>query len=204
MKKTLRAQLSPTRTATPHGVAGDNSTWGTPRELYDWVDGFFGFTIDVCASAENYKHPRYYDEATNGLQQSWTGERFWVNPPYGKGVDRWITKSRAAIVDEGATAGALLLPYRADTAWWCDHVLQGDGWGGKFKGSRFMPATRVHWYWWQHLTVGVHVLEERVQFVGAKDPAPFITAVVMFLGESFEPLPGDPGRRFALTDGFRR
>jgi phage N-6-adenine-methyltransferase len=36
------------------------SDWGTPAEVFDPLDRYFGFCLDVCASAENAKVPSNY------------------------------------------------------------------------------------------------------------------------------------------------
>jgi phage N-6-adenine-methyltransferase len=76
----------------------------------------FGFTLDVAASPENHKLPRYFDIATNGLEQPWTGERVWCNPPFSNlgawAVKAWREASRASLI-------VLLVPAnRTEQAWW--------------------------------------------------------------------------------------
>ena len=34
--------------------------WETPNELFDPLNAEFGFTLDVCATVENAKCPRFY------------------------------------------------------------------------------------------------------------------------------------------------
>jgi site-specific DNA-methyltransferase (adenine-specific) len=51
---------------------------------------------------------------------SWAGHRVFCNPPYGRGVDRWLAKAREA------DCAVYLLPARTDTAWWHDHALKAD------------------------------------------------------------------------------
>lgn len=74
------------------------------------------FTIDVAAAAHNTKCPRYFDFATNGLAQSWAGERVWCNPPYSR-IGHWVEK---AWREHEATDGiAMLLPAnRTEQGWW--------------------------------------------------------------------------------------
>lgn len=83
---------------------------------------FGGFTIDVAASAANTKCARFYDEAADGLTQSWAGERVWCNPPYSHpNLDRWIRKAWA---EHGAAECiVMLLPAnRTEQAWWMELV----------------------------------------------------------------------------------
>ena len=74
----------------------------------------------------------------------------WMNPPYGRQIGRGVRKAY-----ESAQAGATvvcLLPARTDTAWWHDYCMKGQ----------------------------VTFLRGRLTFVGAKHPAPFPSAIVVF------------------------
>ena len=81
---------------------------------------FGGFSIDVAASAENTKCPRFYDVAADGLAQSWAGERVWCNPPYSS-IAPWVQKAWA---EHGAAECiVMLLPAnRTEQTWWRDLV----------------------------------------------------------------------------------
>jgi DNA N-6-adenine-methyltransferase (Dam). len=46
----------------------------------------------------------------------------WCNPPYGKGIGRWIRKARDSTAV--GTVVVCLLPARTDTAWWHDYVME--------------------------------------------------------------------------------
>jgi len=79
--------------------------------------------------------------------------RCWMNPPYGRTIGLWVRKAY-----ESAQAGALvvcLLPARTDTAWWHDYAMRGE----------------------------VRFLRGRLRFGGAKNSAPFPSAVVIFGGK---------------------
>ena len=98
--------------------------WETPVELFDALDEEFGFTLDVCASAENAKVERFFTEADDGLAQDWGRETCWMNPPYGRDVYQWMEKAQAA-AKAGATVVALVFA-RTDTRWWHDFVWDGE------------------------------------------------------------------------------
>ncbi len=68
--------------------------WATPPDLFAEFDREFGFTLDVCASAENAKVPRYFSIEADGLRQTWAPERCWMNPPYGREIARWVAPER--------------------------------------------------------------------------------------------------------------
>jgi len=91
------------------------SDWETPHGLFADLDAEFHFTLDVCAAQETAKCARYYTRADDGLTQPWTGI-CWMNPPYGKGVDRWIRKAYESSL-QGATV-VCLVKSTTDTAWW--------------------------------------------------------------------------------------
>lgn len=56
--------------------------WETPQWLFDKLDQEFNFTVDVASNEENHKCEKYYTEAENGLEQDWSDETVWCNPPY--------------------------------------------------------------------------------------------------------------------------
>ena len=96
--------------------------WATPQDFFDKQNAIYGFTLDVCATADNAKCARYYTEADNGLGQPWQGV-CWMNPPYGRAIGHWMRKAY-----ESAKAGATvvcLVPARTDTAWWHDYAMRG-------------------------------------------------------------------------------
>ena len=95
--------------------------WATPQWLFDELNAEFGFTIDVCAGAENAKVAQYYDH--DALSREWSGV-VWCNPPYGRKIGDWVRKGY-----ESAEAGAtvvMLLPSRTDTKWWHGYVMLGE------------------------------------------------------------------------------
>jgi phage N-6-adenine-methyltransferase len=124
--------------------------WSSPQEDFDALHAEFGFTLDVCAIAENAKCDRYFSPEQDGLQQDWGGEVCWNNPPYSH-VAQWIAKSYDA-----SKAGALVvcLTYaKTDTRWWHAYVE---------------PYAEVRF------------LKGRRKFGGSPNSAPFGSAVVIF------------------------
>lgn len=103
--------------------SSDSPEWETPQELFDTLDAEFGFTLDVCATAENAKCDIFYSSETDGLAQVWRGV-CWMNPPYGREIGQWVEKAvRTAL--EGATV-VCLVPARVDTSWWWDYCIYGE------------------------------------------------------------------------------
>ena len=109
------------------------SEWPTPTDFFAALDAEFGFVLDVCASTTNHKASAFYaldhpDESRrDGLGADWAAETTrlggaaWMNPPYGRPIGAWMAKAAAA-AQAGATV-VTLVPVRADTAWWHEHVL---------------------------------------------------------------------------------
>ncbi|MDL2210249.1 phage N-6-adenine-methyltransferase [Desulfovibrio sp. OttesenSCG-928-O18] len=127
--------------------------WATPWELFRAWDISHGpFDLDVCATAENAKCNRYFSPATNGLLQAWAGI-CWMNPPYGRAIGQWIGKAASESKKNRVARVVCLVPARTDTAWWHDLVL---------------PHAAVYY------------LRGRVRFEGAKHPAPFPSAILVF------------------------
>lgn len=131
-----------------------DAEWSTPQTFFDRLTAEFGpFDLDVCATADNAKCERYYTKDQDGLSQPWTG-KCWMNPPYGRGIGKWIEKAVNAAL-EGATV-VCLVPARTDTRWWHDYVI---------------PCA-------SH----IRFIKGRIKFGGARYNAPFPNAVVVFEG----------------------
>lgn len=100
------------------------SDWSTPQDLFDVLNAEFHFTLDPCASDWNAKTPKYYTEADNGLEQNWKNQTIFMNPPYGKVLNKWMKKAY-----ESALAGATvvcLVPAATDTLWFHEFALKGE------------------------------------------------------------------------------
>ena len=68
----------------------NSETWETPIDLFENLNNEFGFTLDPCCTKGTAKCNKYYTEKENGLLQDWSGERVFMNPPYGKKISSWI------------------------------------------------------------------------------------------------------------------
>jgi phage N-6-adenine-methyltransferase len=85
--------------------------WETPQDLFDRVDALLQFDIDLAANSQNAKLSRYLDEAMDALREDWSCiKRGWLNPPYGRGIIKWMAKAFAS-----NTTIACLVPARTDT-----------------------------------------------------------------------------------------
>ena len=87
--------------------------WGTPQ----WIINTLGpFDLDVAASAENAKAPRYYTKEQNGLDLPWEDARVWCNPPFAK-IIPWVMKAEEELELGTFWELFLLVPVSSSTAW---------------------------------------------------------------------------------------
>lgn len=92
--------------------------WSTPQGFFDLLNKEFNFTLDACASSSNHKCVKYYTLLDDGLSQDWSNETVWLNPPYGRGVGKWLEKLYKSNV-----VGVALIPARTDTRYFHDWVV---------------------------------------------------------------------------------
>lgn len=125
--------------------------WETPQDLFDSLNAEFAFELDVCATFENNKCPKYFDIKEDGLKQNWRnwGGYKWMNPPYGREIGKWV--ERASIM--GKTVA--LLPARTDTRWFHDYI-------------------------YNKLKVEIRFIKGRLKFGGSTNSAPFPSMIVIF------------------------
>lgn len=102
----------------------------TPDSIFKPLDEEFGFGLDAAATEKNSKCNLHLGVEHNALQGDWIsmqrealGEagNVWLNPPYGRGIGRWVL--RAYIESHDGLTVVCLLPSSTDTAWFHDWVL---------------------------------------------------------------------------------
>lgn len=96
--------------------------WETPQELFEELNKEFNFEIDVAASDENAKLPKYYTKKKNALNEVWEGNVF-CNPPYGKQLAKWVKKAHDEYERDQNRVIVLLIPARTDTSYWHDYIF---------------------------------------------------------------------------------
>lgn len=131
-------------------MSSNRQDWPTPLYLFQALDQEFHFTLDVCASEENHKVSKYFDEEIDGLKQDWTKDICFMNPPYGKPISKWVRKAKETANGGGVVVG--LLPARTDTKWWGD----------------VMTASELRF------------IKGRIMFEGADACAPFPSVIVIW------------------------
>jgi len=135
---------------------GGRDDWGTPLDLFENLNKEFGFVLDAAASEENSLCDYYMDEETDALSIKWQyyEQYVWLNPPYSK-CKEFLYK----VVKEsecGLYGCVVLVPARTDTVWWHEYV---------------MPYASE-----------VRFIRGRLKFQGAKDAAPFPSAIIVYSG----------------------
>ncbi len=129
--------------------------WSTPQEFFEKLNWRFGpFNLDPCANPHNTKCANFFTEAEDGLTKDWGGFTTFVNPPYGRGIDKWIKKAFNESRKE-ETRVVMLIPARTDTKYWHQYVMRADE---------------------------VYFLKGRLKFGQCENSAPFPSAVVVFDG----------------------
>ena len=121
-------------------ASSDDMTWPTPQPIFDALNAEFQFTLDPCCVPATAKCAKYYTPKEDGLKQDWSGERAFVNPPYGRWLKPWMKKCY-----EESQRGALvvcLVPARVDTAWWHDYAAKGEV---RFPRGRIKKRNGVAW-----------------------------------------------------------
>lgn len=105
----------------PQLFTSTRGDWETPWDVIRACEELCGpFDLDVCArDGEVAKAPRYFTPEVDGLKRTWAGV-CWCNPPYGRGLDAWVSKAARA-AEDGATV-CLLLPARTDTRWFHEYA----------------------------------------------------------------------------------
>lgn len=127
-----------------------NTEWETPQELFDLLNSYFKFEVDVCASKDNAKCERFWSIDDDALSKDWDVTAY-CNPPYGRGIYDWVKKAYTESNKYKSTI-VCLLPARVDTKWWHEFCNNAE-----------------------HL-----FLKGRLKFSSNSNAAPFPSAIVVF------------------------
>ena len=104
--------------------SSNSNEWYTPKDLFDKLDKEFQFTLDPCCTELSALCKKFYTVLDNGLEQDWSGDTVFMNPPYGREIKDWIKKAYTES-KRGATV-VCLIPARTDTAYWHDYCFKGE------------------------------------------------------------------------------
>ncbi|EPE1608902.1 DNA N-6-adenine-methyltransferase [Escherichia coli] len=92
---------------------GGSDDWRTPYRLFYNLHREFNFTLDGAATEHDALLPRFTDDIHN---QSWIGERVFVNPPFSM-AEKFLLKAPEADL------AVFLIPYRPQTIYWLKHIF---------------------------------------------------------------------------------
>lgn len=94
--------------------------WYTPVEYIGAIQSVLGYIdLDPASSHEANRvveATHFYTKADDGLTKDWAG-RVFLNPPYGRGIDKWVSKLRTAW-ENGEVDSSILLVNAATSAGW--------------------------------------------------------------------------------------
>ena len=98
-----------------------HQAWETPDWLFELLHKQFNFDLDAAATRFNTRCEHYIEEDSLDYSE-WPGNSVWLNPPYGRGIDKWVKKAM-----EQAALGkrvVVLVFARTDTRWWHDYAMK--------------------------------------------------------------------------------
>lgn len=148
----------------PALLSSERTDWNTPPEVIKVVRKMGRIGLDPCSNAQSVvkAEVEYRLPEQNGLELPWkTDGLVFVNPPYGRGIEAWVSKCRQSEW-QSALGVVALLPARPDTRWWQDNCAP--------------PVSNA-----------VCFLRGRLRFLEAPAPAPFPSALVYwgYRGKAF-------------------
>lgn len=130
-----------------------SNDWATPQGFYDKLNKTFGpFTLDPCSNGQNNKTDNYFTQEQDGLSQDWSGNKVFMNPPYGRSIKDWLRKAYMEGQKPNTTV-VCLIPARTDTKYWHDYVMKAQA---------------------------VYFVKGRLKFGDSNNSAPFPSAVIVF------------------------
>lgn len=105
--------------------SSQSDEWQTPKEVFNFLDSRFNFSLDAAASDLNYQCQHYYTEVDNALTKEWCGKVF-LNPPYSKGKQySFLEKAVQEILyNPECQSIVALVPARTDTRVWHDLIFK--------------------------------------------------------------------------------
>tara|TARA_R100001510_G_C7639416_1_gene197125 strand:+ start:608 stop:1090 length:483 start_codon:yes stop_codon:yes gene_type:complete len=133
--------------------SSNSNEWSTPQNFYDKLNNSFGpFTLDPCSDGQNNKTDNYFTQEQDGLSQDWSGNKVFMNPPYGRSIKDWLRKAYMEGQKPNTTV-VCLIPARTDTKYWHDYVMKAQA---------------------------IYFVKGRLKFGDSNNSAPFPSAVVVF------------------------
>jgi len=137
--------------------SSNSQEWETPQKLFDEYNQKHNFEIDLAATPQNAKCPKFFTKDDDALTKPWDFKSAWCNPPYGRGVGEWVKKA-AEESRKYKSKIVMLLPVRTDTKWFHNYI--------------FCPRSNCT----------IIYIKGRLKFGGHQNSAPFPSMVVIFNG----------------------
>lgn len=158
--------------------SSERHDWETPDEVLELVRKVGRIGLDPCTTEANPCDAEtwFFPGQEDGLKADWCRyvmfdgtEVVYVNPPYGRGIRRWIQKC----CDESKRGAEIvaLVPSRTDTAWFrnaWDHSSSACFWQSRivFRGAEAgAPFPSAVFYWGPKPYLFAHVFSERCAVV---------------------------------------
>lgn len=142
--------------------------WETPDGFFYKLNKKYKFTLDAAANKNNTKCDKFFTEEDNALEQDWSGNVVFCNPPYGRQLKYWVKKFYEEGLKPNTTVVALI-PARTDTFYYHNYC---------------MHAREIYF------------VKGRLKFLNENkeemDPAPFPSMVVVFKQAESEHLHSSP------------
>jgi hypothetical protein len=121
--------------------------WSIHPEAFSMLQSWFGkFTVDLFASADNFKVAKFYSYAfsadstgVDAFSMSWEGERAYCAPPIAL-ILRTIRK-----IEVTKMTGVLLIPLWRGARFWLHAFPDGRHLGGVFKSFKQLKAKTRSW-----------------------------------------------------------
>jgi hypothetical protein len=137
-----------------HIATAKRTDWCTPGHIVQAVHEALGGPpgLDPCSNKASIVDAvtAWSLPVTDGLANEWIAGTIYVNPPYGRGIDNWLSRcARAARTGSDVIA---LIPVATDTRHFWAHV-----WGA---------------------ASAICFVRGRIKFLGAPTGAPFANAVI--------------------------
>ena len=128
--------------------------WASPPHIIDQVIKEFGeISLDPAASHDNAVCSRYFTEEDNGLKMSWEANLVYINPPYGRILNEWVSKALSEYDSGRSKRIVMLLPSRTCTRWF--HAL------------------------YERSDVEIRFIKGRLKYGDGSSPAPFPSILVI-------------------------
>lgn len=91
---------------------GKTNEWLTPPEI---VSALGKFDLDPCAHPQQFYRTAAHmvSPPADGLSVDWSGQRVWLNPPYGSELKKWL-----AVLANGTNFGTAIVPARTEVENW--------------------------------------------------------------------------------------